>query len=283
MLGHGRAKMGDVVVAHLEPGASEPLDCLAEEVGVEGRHAVHDQGEAQRLGGLIDELAVADMAVVGEQDGVPHALEVLPLVELAPDPLSELGALQVAQDEQGLDEPAVFLDRSGEGILAGERLELGEQQRRQHGPLVDGGTESEQGIPVVDDPAGVRPVAEQPFYPSGQCGGVEVPQALVGKVSDARREHQADQVVGAEEEVGEAVGVGGVLGDGQLAVPVAEGEDLVESEQALSDARDHLCPERGVVVGHRGQHRQAPPETEVARQRTGVEGLDRHWEPLTVR
>ena len=42
-----------------------------EEPGVEGGDAVHDQGEAQGLGHLVHELAVADSAAVGEVDRLP--------------------------------------------------------------------------------------------------------------------------------------------------------------------------------------------------------------------
>ena len=65
VLGHGRPEVGDVVIGDLEPGASEPLDGLAEEVGVEGRNAIHDQGDAQGLGGLVDELAMANAGGAG--------------------------------------------------------------------------------------------------------------------------------------------------------------------------------------------------------------------------
>ncbi len=60
---------------------------------------------------------------------------------------------------------------------------------------------------------------------------------------------EPDQVVGAEEEVGEPGGVGGVFGDGEVALALAQGEDLVEGEQPLpGPGPDHLGPEGGVVV-----------------------------------
>jgi hypothetical protein len=67
-----------------------------------------------------------------------------PLVELAADPLAQLGLLQVAHDEQGLDQPPVVLKGPGQGVLAGGGLQLGQQQRRQHRPLVDGGAHPQQ-------------------------------------------------------------------------------------------------------------------------------------------
>ncbi len=47
------------------PGAAELIDRLGEEAGVEGGDAVDDECEAQGLGCLVGELAVA-VAVVGE-------------------------------------------------------------------------------------------------------------------------------------------------------------------------------------------------------------------------
>lgn len=142
VLGHGWPEVDDVVVADVEPRGAESVDGLAEEFGVVRGDAVDDQGEAQGLGGLVSELAVADVTVMSEVHGVAQPLERLALVELASDPAAELGPLQVADDEQGLDQPAVLLEGDGEGVLAGEGLELGQQQRRRHRPFVDGGAEA---------------------------------------------------------------------------------------------------------------------------------------------
>ena len=51
-----------------KPAARSRFHGLAEEPGVEGGDAIHDQGEAQGLGHLVHELAVADSAAVGEVD-----------------------------------------------------------------------------------------------------------------------------------------------------------------------------------------------------------------------
>jgi hypothetical protein len=63
--------MGDVGVVDLEPGGPQRFHGRGEEPGVEGGDAVHDQGEAQGLGHLVHELAVADGAAVGEVDRLP--------------------------------------------------------------------------------------------------------------------------------------------------------------------------------------------------------------------
>ena len=71
--------------------------------GVEGGHAVDHQGEAQGLGRLVGELAMAHVAVVGEVDRITKGVEALALVQLASDPLAEFQLLEVAEDEQGFD------------------------------------------------------------------------------------------------------------------------------------------------------------------------------------
>src|SRR5438128_6153025 len=112
--------MGDVCVLDRKSGCPEPRHGCADQFGVERGDAVHHQREAQGLSGLVPELAVPDVAVVAEEDRVPQALDVLTLVQLAADPLPDLRPLQVAQDEEGLVEAPVLLQRSGERILAGE-------------------------------------------------------------------------------------------------------------------------------------------------------------------
>ena len=63
---HGRPEVGDVVVVDLEAVGAELLDGRSEEAGVEGGDAVDHQRQAEGLGRLVGELAVADVAVVGE-------------------------------------------------------------------------------------------------------------------------------------------------------------------------------------------------------------------------
>jgi hypothetical protein len=53
------------------PGGPQRFHGRGEEPGVEGGDAVHHQGEAQGLGHLVHELAVADSAAVGEVDRLP--------------------------------------------------------------------------------------------------------------------------------------------------------------------------------------------------------------------
>ncbi len=249
VLGHGGPEVGDIVVGHLETGEVQLVDGPTEQLGVEGSDAVHHQGETAGVSHLVGELALANLAVPGEVHLVSQALERLALVQLAPHPAPEIGLLEVAQDEERLDQPAILLQGSGKGVPARVGLELGEHERRQHRPLVDGGPEAQQIIPVLDDAAAVDPVADQASDVAGHDGVVDVPQALVGEVTDARRERQADQVIGSEQQVGEAGGVGGVLGDRKLGVAVAQGEDLVEGEETLPDpGGNHPGPEGGVNV-----------------------------------
>src|SRR5262249_13186571 len=56
-------------------------------------------------------------ALVGEQQELPQAVHGLALVELAEDPPTVVPALQVAEDEDRLDQPAVLLQRPGQPVL----------------------------------------------------------------------------------------------------------------------------------------------------------------------
>jgi hypothetical protein len=127
---------------------------------------------------------------------------------------------------------------------------------------------------VPDSPRATRPRrnAVQPAPSSvvmtstpstSRCPSALTPVAMT-VASDTTRapwgEHQPHQVVGAEEQVGEPGGVGGVLGDVELAAALAQGEDLVEREQALpGSGPDHLGPEGGVTAPPRqsSMHRAA--------------------------
>ena len=102
-------------------------------------------------------------------------MERLALVELAPDPLAQLALLQVAQDEQGLDQPPVLLEGPGQAVLAGEGLQLGQQQRRQDRTLVDRRAEAQQVVPRGHDALGVDPVGDQRLDERRQRRGLEVP------------------------------------------------------------------------------------------------------------
>jgi len=60
-------------------------------------------------------------------------------------------------------------------VLAGVSLELGDQQRRGDVPLLDGGTDPEQVIPVIHDPLGIDLLAHQGLHERRDGGGVDVP------------------------------------------------------------------------------------------------------------
>jgi len=47
VLGHCRPQVGDVLVGDVETSPTKPVDGLAEQPGIEGRHTIDDQAEAQ--------------------------------------------------------------------------------------------------------------------------------------------------------------------------------------------------------------------------------------------
>jgi hypothetical protein len=68
-----------------------------------------------------------DLAPVGEEQELAQRVQRLPLVELGVDAPPELLALQITQDEDRLDQAAILLQGTDQGVLAAVRLEPADQ------------------------------------------------------------------------------------------------------------------------------------------------------------
>ena len=77
-----------------------------------------------------------------------------------PAPLGR--AREVAQEELGLDQAAVVLQRGGERAAPLLGVQPPDEQARGHGPLVKGAGEAQQLIPLAADQVGLDTVAQQP-------------------------------------------------------------------------------------------------------------------------
>jgi hypothetical protein len=72
----------------------------------------------KRLVGLLFELALADVALVGEEDEAPQSVQFFALVELAVYALPEVYVLGVAKQKDGFLQAAILLQGAGQGVLA---------------------------------------------------------------------------------------------------------------------------------------------------------------------
>ena len=97
-------------------------------IAVHGR--VGDEGEAQRLVDLVVEVSAPDVTLVGEEQVATQGVQALALVQLAAYSASEFFVGDVAAEVDGADESAVFLQRSGKGVLSAAGVELGDEQAR---------------------------------------------------------------------------------------------------------------------------------------------------------
>ena len=77
---------------------------------------VGDQGEAQRLVDLVVEVPAPDVGLVSEEQVPAQCVQAFALVEPAADSPAEFLIGEVAAEVDGADEPAVFLQCSGEGV-----------------------------------------------------------------------------------------------------------------------------------------------------------------------
>lgn len=143
-------------------------------VGVDGVPAddgVGERGEAFALEVLVIGGTVAEPAEVGEEQVASQGVEGFAFVELGVYPSAVVGVVEVLQQGDGLDDPAVLLDGLGELILARGGLEAGDEQRRGEVAMADGRGDAEHVVPAGDDPVGADGVAEQ-IGGGGAGGGV---------------------------------------------------------------------------------------------------------------
>lgn len=95
-------------------------------------HGIGKQIQASSLIGLGLFLFATERATVGEEEKLPQGMERFTFVELGMDPSAVFLAFEIAQQEDRLDEPALFLQGTGQHVLPGIRLELANEQRRRH-------------------------------------------------------------------------------------------------------------------------------------------------------
>src|SRR5262245_15800897 len=123
------------------------------------------------------------------------------------DPPPELLALQVAEDENRLDEAAIFLQGPAQGRLAAVGLEPADQQRGGDPAPLQRPDGPQQVIPAAQDQVAADPTLEPRLQIRIAPTSVEAIEPLVAQVADARRELQAQEVEQREDDLGEASGV----------------------------------------------------------------------------
>ena len=145
-----------------------------------------------------------------------------------------LGDGEVPEQEVGAHDASVLAERGGErGLRAGVLQACDEQAGRDPAALERGG-QAEHVVVLLPDQRWSRAGAQDRIdLATGRSA--EAVEAQVGGVFEARDEAPAEQVEQREDELGGAVGVGGVLGDRQVRV-----EDRLERVEgfALGDRDD---------------------------------------------
>ena len=97
----------------------EVLGCGFDVGGVPGDDGVGEQGEGFALDVLVVVASPSELALVREEELSAEGVEGFSFVELGVDASSVAFVVEVAEDGRGFDDAAVFLDGSGELVLAG--------------------------------------------------------------------------------------------------------------------------------------------------------------------
>ena len=121
--------MSQIGVLNRMPVDAKPVDRCRHIDRVPRDHRVGQEVQAGRLVHLFFLLLPPDLAPVGKEQELSQGVQRFPLVELGVDPAPELLALQIPQDEDRLDQTAVFQQGTGQGVLTAVGLEPADQQR----------------------------------------------------------------------------------------------------------------------------------------------------------
>ncbi len=132
---------------------------------------------------MVVRVMVADLALVGEQDELPQAIERLAFVQLDRDPAAIGVALEVTEDEDGAHEASVLLQSQGQIVLARVGLQLGDEQGGGDPAPLERGGDAQHVVPVVQDTLLVERLEERPQVAIGD-GGVQPIELLGADVLD---------------------------------------------------------------------------------------------------
>src|SRR5712692_903445 len=115
-------EMDEITVCYCMPLGSQIRNSIHHIGRVPGHYRIGHQIETAGLIGLIFGLMPPNVSLIGEKEKLPKGMECLPLVQLGVNAPSILGVFQIAQDEEGLHQTAIFLQSACEGILTRIRL-----------------------------------------------------------------------------------------------------------------------------------------------------------------
>lgn len=121
----GRRQVRDRLVSRRVSFCPEGGECVIDLGRVPEHGGVCHEGEAECLVDLVIEVALADISLVGEEHVAAQCVQALALVQLPPHPTPQLLVGDVSARVDRADEPAVFVQRSGEGVLAAAGVDTG--------------------------------------------------------------------------------------------------------------------------------------------------------------
>ena len=202
---------GDRAVGQLDPESFEVREAERDVAGVPVMDRVGTEPAGFELAMELLRIARADTAAVAVAERASQCVGVLAFVELGVGALAERRVAGPTQNEVGLDQPAVFAQRSGGAVGLGVGRHPGDQHAGDDPAAFDRPGDPQQLVPLLEDQLGADAVGEQLLGGDERVGLAEQVQPPFGEVGQARVELPAEQVRDGEGQLGGAVRVGGVL------------------------------------------------------------------------
>jgi hypothetical protein len=169
-----------------------------------------------------------------------------PIVQAGLDPVSQGRAAEEVEEKERPLEAADLVQGPGEAALPRACRQLAHQVRRQGDPGTDRGDQALEVRPVVGEELLAQPAADHGRERRPACGIAEDVKTGFGQIADPGDEPEAQQAAEAEDDLGEAAGVGGMLLDCQAGL--VKQETVQDVRRLMRRGGDHLGVEGTELV-----------------------------------
>ncbi len=155
-----------------------------------------------------------------QEEKLSECMQGLPFVQLGVDASPIVRALQIAKDEEGLHQTAIFLQGAREGVLTRIRLHATDEQRRGDPASFEGACHPEQIIPGTSDQVLIDRPFEQRLDMLVRLRPIHAVEPLLPQVANTWCELQAEQIEEGKHDFGKPSSICRMFDNRQLRLVV---------------------------------------------------------------
>src|SRR6266567_1491007 len=194
--------MDEITVCYCMPLGSQIRNSIHHVGRVPRHYRIGYQVETAGLIGLIFGLMPPNVSLIGEKEKLPESMQCLPLVKLGMNAPPIIGVFQIAQDEEGLHQAAIFLQSAREGVLTRIRLHATDEQGRGNPAPFERPCHPKQIIPGIRDQLLIDHPFEQGLDMLIRLRPIHAIEPLLPQVENTWRKLQPKQIEEGKEHFG---------------------------------------------------------------------------------